>query len=148
MGRSPPTSAPWPWLCACADTRPEVAIVAAIKLPTTKRAIDAATSMPEKEGTDVTTQKRYYDVINTSNYKPILRNNRFSSRWMCFGGGQDLVLQWFSSSFIRCIICIMGDYATAQLRLPCQNIDGLVQDCSISSALAMEILQPCTKSSI
>ena len=24
-------------------------------------------------------------------------------------------------------------------------IDGLVQDCSISSALGMEILQPCTK---
>ena len=28
------------------------------------------------------------------------------------------------------------------------NIDGLVQDCSISSALAMEILQSCTKLSI
>ena len=28
------------------------------------------------------------------------------------------------------------------------NIDGLVQGCSISSALAMEILQSCTKSSI
>ena len=27
-------------------------------------------------------------------------------------------------------------------------IDGLVQDCSISSALAMEILQACTKISI
>ena len=27
-------------------------------------------------------------------------------------------------------------------------IDGLVQDCSISSALAMEILQSCTKPSI
>ena len=27
-------------------------------------------------------------------------------------------------------------------------IDGLVQDCSISSALAMEILQSCTKASI
>ena len=28
------------------------------------------------------------------------------------------------------------------------DIDGLVQDCSISSALAMEILQSCSKSSI
>ena len=28
-----------------------------------------------------------------------------------------------------------------------ENIDGLVQDCSISSALAMEILQSCTKPS-
>ena len=28
------------------------------------------------------------------------------------------------------------------------DIDGLMQDCSISSALAMEILQSCTKSSI
>ena len=27
------------------------------------------------------------------------------------------------------------------------HIDGLVQDCSISSALAMEILQSCTKPS-
>ena len=27
-------------------------------------------------------------------------------------------------------------------------IDGLVQDCSNSSALAMELLQPCTKQSI
>ena len=25
------------------------------------------------------------------------------------------------------------------------HVDGLVQDCSIFSALAMEILQPCTK---
>ena len=29
-----------------------------------------------------------------------------------------------------------------------QNIDSLVQDCSISSAYALEILQSCTKSSI
>ena len=28
------------------------------------------------------------------------------------------------------------------------NIDGLVQDCSNSSELAMELLQPCTKPSI
>ena len=28
------------------------------------------------------------------------------------------------------------------------NIDGLVQDCSISSSLAMEVLQSCTKWSI
>ena len=28
---------------------------------------------------------------------------------------------------------------------PCIHINGLVQDCSISSALAMEILQSCTK---
>ena len=31
--------------------------------------------------------------------------------------------------------------------LRCVHIDGLVQDCSISSALAMEILQSCTKPS-
>ena len=32
---------------------------------------------------------------------------------------------------------------------PClQNIDGLVQDCSNSDALAMELLQSCTKPSI
>ena len=31
--------------------------------------------------------------------------------------------------------------------LVCQQIDGLVQDCSISSALALEILQSCTKPS-
>ena len=30
---------------------------------------------------------------------------------------------------------------------PVHQIDGLVQDCSISSALAMEILQSCTKPS-
>ena len=30
----------------------------------------------------------------------------------------------------------------------CVHIGGLVQDCSISRALAMEILQSCTKSSI
>ena len=28
------------------------------------------------------------------------------------------------------------------------NIDGLVQDCSISSALAMKLLQSCTKPSV
>ena len=31
---------------------------------------------------------------------------------------------------------------------PVSHINGLVQDCSISSALAMEILQPCSKPSI
>ena len=35
-----------------------------------------------------------------------------------------------------------------QYHLWSDNFDGLVQDCSISSALALEILQPCTKPSM
>ena len=46
--------------------------------------------------------------------------------------------------------CAMGNAAEADLELKsCEShFDGLVQDCSISSALAMEILQSCTKPSI
>ena len=49
-------------------------------------------------------------------------------------------LEWVSFVWIywmSCVIC---------LNILCNEyIDGLVQDCSISSALAMEILQSCTK---
>ena len=38
-------------------------------------------------------------------------------------------------------------YVTPEQGKGCQYIDGLVQDCSISSALAMEILQSCSKPS-
>ena len=38
--------------------------------------------------------------------------------------------------------------AAVTLHLKNNYIDGLVQDCSNSSALAMELLQSCTKSSI
>ena len=37
---------------------------------------------------------------------------------------------------------------TVSMRSASRDIDGLVQDCSISSALAMEILQSCTKPSM
>ena len=37
---------------------------------------------------------------------------------------------------------------SARLRIAVDYIDGLVQDCSNSSALAMELLQSCTKLSI
>ena len=36
-------------------------------------------------------------------------------------------------------------YGTVQLHPGTINVGGLVQDCSISSALAMEMLQSCTK---
>ena len=39
-------------------------------------------------------------------------------------------------------------YASLSLNeLNCQEIDGLMQDCSISSALVMELLQSCAKPS-
>ena len=39
-------------------------------------------------------------------------------------------------------------YCSLLLQWETRNIDGLVQDCSISSALAMEILQSCSEASI
>ena len=48
--------------------------------------------------------------------------------------------------------CYRGRFDCRNCRMincaPLQYIDGLVQDCSISSALAMETLQSCTKPSI
>ena len=37
----------------------------------------------------------------------------------------------------------MGDFS--ELNIVCEQFDGLVHDCSNSSALAMELLQSCTK---
>ena len=42
---------------------------------------------------------------------------------------------------------ISTDLACTKILLNCFHIDGLVQDCSNSSALAMELLQSCTKPS-
>ena len=52
-----------------------------------------------------------------------------------------------SSRFRRIMSCLVGK--TSQWG-PCvyEHIDGLVQCCSISSALAMKILQSCTKPSV
>ena len=44
-------------------------------------------------------------------------------------------------------IAITGYFLCNHERTTSRFIDGLVQDCSISSALAMEILQSCTKPS-
>ena len=50
---------------------------------------------------------------------------------------------------VRCVLCGYGRvylYRSVLLRWYHENyIDGLVQDCSVSSALAMEILQSCSK---
>ena len=43
---------------------------------------------------------------------------------------------------------VMRRYNSGKLHYELNNIDGLVQDCSNSSALAMELLQSCTKPSI
>ena len=49
--------------------------------------------------------------------------------------------------------CVWNSYFSAQdkknsIAKATHNIDGLVQDCSNSSVLAMELLQSCTKPSI
>ena len=57
------------------------------------------------------------------------------------------VMLWICCSLLRWSIshklCCWFGFASFD-----GHIDGLVQDCSISSALVMEILQPCTKPSI
>ena len=48
-------------------------------------------------------------------------------------------------------VCVCDDIQSQSSCYPpisIMNIDGLVQDCSVSNALTMEILQPCTKPSI
>ena len=53
---------------------------------------------------------------------------------------------WLVSPQRRCVyICL---WTGSHGNCPSYHIDGLVQDCSISNALAMEILQSCTKPSI
>ena len=61
------------------------------------------------------------------------------SVWVSSGG--TWVVDWFQTT-----ASITGHDSSARPAWP--NIDGLVQDCSNSSALAMELLQSCTKPSI
>ena len=53
--------------------------------------------------------------------------------------------QWVS--FVECLLWGLSLIYILHLSLSC-HINSLVQDCSISSALAMEILQSCNKPSI
>ena len=68
--------------------------------------------------------------------KNIIECQTFSIKDMKF---KDIILQYITQYHIRRFL---------KLRLKLLTIDGLVQDCSISSALAMEILFSCTQPSI
>ena len=60
------------------------------------------------------------------------------------------ILEKIDHVIIAPLLMIFMDEIKSNLTLRlewCLYIDGLVQDCSISSASAMEILQPCTKPS-
>ena len=54
-------------------------------------------------------------------------------------------VKWFYCPHIALICRMMIDY---MVLISCVYVDGLVQDCSNSSALAMELLQSYTKPSI
>ena len=62
--------------------------------------------------------------------------NVFSEHVQTFGIGHRDSEQWKTSAWIERVCRYSQDK---------YDIDGLVQDCSNSSALAMELLQPCTK---
>ena len=73
----------------------------------------------------------YELAINWNNFKIVGQTSYFNPHWLHF----------------NTIVC-RAVYALNPWEVNKLYIDGLVQDCSISIALAMEILQSCTDSSI
>ena len=109
-------------------------------------------------------KKRHYDVKTTSFWR---HNDVIIASWprwvgMSFGGWQsscvnDRTDTYMAYGKVICVLCAVFVSSGCKLLMfhPlsswCCNryhADGLVQDCSISSALAMEILQSCTKPSM
>ena len=58
---------------------------------------------------------------------------------------QDKNAQFYDTSQFIQVIPLHSYSTWVSMYLKHKHIDGFVQDCSISSALAMEILQSCTK---
>ena len=58
--------------------------------------------------------------------------------------------QWETALLSNCVSHWLGTSLESALQycVPMDHINGLVQDCSISSVLAMEILQSCTEPSV